>query len=365
MREIKELSISLGTILTLGKHRLETLSCLIVTLVQLNTTNLKKLNIGCDNGTKRESRYRRLQRFFSHVTLDYNEISSFLVSLFFKPHEQLCVALDRTNWKYGTKHINILMLSVVYMGVAIPVMWTVLGKAGNSHTDERKKLLDRFIKVVGPDKIKSLLGDREFFGKKWFEYLQKHGISYVIRVKSNTIVLHRGQRIHVSHLFNSLKVGEKKSIKNLKTIVGLSVFLSAVRSLEGKLVILATTEEALDAVTLYGRRWEILFSCLKGRGFNFEDTRITASDRIHKMVAVLAIAFAWSHRVGEWCFRNIQPITIKKHGRREKSYFRYGLDVLQDSFLSRDTFTPNFTFFLKLLLSPPGVEVKRPVGLYI
>jgi hypothetical protein len=215
------------------------------------------------------------------------------------------------------------MLSAVYMGIAIPVMWTVLGKAGNSHTDERKKLLDRFIKVVGPDKIKSLLGDREFFGKKWFEYLQKHGISYVIRIKSNTIVLHRGQQIHVSHLFNSLKVGEKKSIKNLKTIVGLSVFLSAVHSLEGKLVILVTTEEALDAVTLYGRRWEIetLFSCLKGRGFNFEDTRITASDRIDKMVAVLAIAFAWSHRVGEWCFQNIQPITIKKTwAAREKLF---------------------------------------------
>jgi hypothetical protein len=101
MREIKELTISLGTILTLGKHRLEALLCLIITLVQLNTTNLKKLSIGCDNRTKRESRYRRLQRFFSQVTLDYNEILSFLVSLFFKSHEQLCVALDRTNWKYG------------------------------------------------------------------------------------------------------------------------------------------------------------------------------------------------------------------------------------------------------------------------
>ncbi|HAT8797519.1 TPA: IS4 family transposase, partial [Legionella pneumophila] len=31
---------------------------------------------------------------------------------------------DRTNWRWGKKDINILMLSVVYKGIAIPLFWT-------------------------------------------------------------------------------------------------------------------------------------------------------------------------------------------------------------------------------------------------
>ena len=38
----------------------------------------------------------------------------------------------------------------------------------------------------------------------------------------------------------------------------------------------------------------------KGRGFNFEDTHITDKARIKKLVALLAIAFTWAHRTGEW-----------------------------------------------------------------
>jgi hypothetical protein len=70
-----------------------------------------------------------------------------------------------------------------------------------------------------------------------------------------------------------------------------------------------------------------LFGCLKGRGFHFEDTHITGRERIKKLMVLLAIAFSWAHRTGEW--RNEQsPIKIKKHGRPAISLFRYGLDFL-------------------------------------
>jgi hypothetical protein len=365
MQEYKELSDRLSKNITLGKHRLNCLSSLVLGLIKVNTTNLKKLSVACDNGTKPASCYKRLQRFFSGVKIDFNQLSVFLVSMFFKPDERLCLALDRTNWKYGKQHINILVLSAAYRGVALPVMWVSLDKAGSSHTDERIPLLDRFISVFGAARIKSLLGDREFFGNKWFNYLQKHGIEYVIRIKSNTIVNNKGYQIHVSRLFNSLKVGEKMRLKHRRSILGLSVLLSAVRSPSGELVILATMDKKIDAVILYARRWEIetLFSCLKGRGFNFEDTRITAANRIDTMVAVLALAFAWSHRAGEWFDKNIDPIGIKKHGRLERSYFRCGLDMLQDSFFSPNKLKANFVFLLKLLETSASATLKKPLGL--
>jgi len=69
------------------------------------------------------------------------------------------------------------------------------------------------------------------------------------------------------------------------------------------------------------------------KGFNFEDTHITKLDRIEKLLALLIIAFCWAYKTGEW--RNEQKeIKIKKHGRKARSYFRYGLDILRDLVLN-------------------------------
>jgi hypothetical protein len=46
------------------------------------------------------------------------------------------LALDRTYWKVGSVDLNILKLSIVYRGVGMSVIWTVLSKAGNCDTSE-------------------------------------------------------------------------------------------------------------------------------------------------------------------------------------------------------------------------------------
>ncbi|MDR8139186.1 transposase [Acinetobacter baumannii] len=81
----------------------------------------------------------------------------------------------------------------------------------------------------------------------------------------------------------------------------------------------------------YALRWEIetLFSCLKGRGFNLENTRLTDPRRVKKLIAVLAISFCWCYLTGEWQHDQKKAIKIKKHGRLSMSLFRYGLDYVQ------------------------------------
>jgi hypothetical protein len=82
---------------------------------------------------------------------------------------------------------------------------------------------------------------------------------------------------------------------------------------------------------VYAYRWEIetLFSCLKGRGFNFEDTHMIDLQRVKKLMALLAIAFCWAHKTGEW-YHEQKPIKIKTHSRPAVSLFRYGLDYIVD-----------------------------------
>ena len=109
--------------------------------------------------------------------------------------------------------------------------------------------------------------------------------------------------------------------------------MSALRLEDGKLLILASSELIEQPLEAYAKRWEIetLFSCLKGRGFNLEETRVTKLIRIKRVLVVVVIAFAWAHRTGEWRHEHVKPIRIKKTLERPaKSIFRYGLDWLQD-----------------------------------
>jgi hypothetical protein len=75
-----------------------------------------------------------LQRFFSNVEVDLDKFGLFLVSLFFESDDEMYLVLDRTNWKYGKKNVNILVLAAVYRGVGIPIRWKLLDKQGNSNT---------------------------------------------------------------------------------------------------------------------------------------------------------------------------------------------------------------------------------------
>lgn len=70
--------------------------------------------------------------------------------------------------------------------------------------------------------------------------------------------------------------------------------------------------------------------------FRVEKTpHLTDLDRIGKMLLFVMIAFFWCYDVGEYVHRNIKEITVKPHGRKAKSIFRYGLDIVTE-FLVRE-----------------------------
>ena len=119
-------------------------------------------------------------------------------------------------------------------------------------------------------------------------------------------------------------------------MTGVKVYLTALRLEDGELLIVATSQAVDNAVEIYKERWQIetLFSCLKERGFNFEDTHVTDRLRIKRLLVVPVIAFCWAHRTGEWRHENIKPIKIKTHQRPAKSIFKYGLDLIRDMLFS-------------------------------
>ena len=59
-----------------------------------------------------------------------------------------------------------------------------------------------------------------------------------------------------------------------------------------------------------------------------EETHMTDPKKIEKLLFILAIAVCWAYKVGELQARKA-PIVVKKHGRKLKSVFRLGLDLIR------------------------------------
>jgi hypothetical protein len=252
------------------------------------------------------------------------------------------LALDRTCWKFGRHDINILMLAIIHNGIAIPVMWDVLGRAGNSTTGQRSALLSRFCAVFGETAIAGLIADREFIGRAWMMSLAERDIPFILRIKDTFHVrLSDGRQCQSGSLFRKIRVGGRRYIRedcrlgSRDSSLGPPLKLAATRLVSGDRLVVATNTDPKIALAHYRRRWEIetLFAAIKTRGFNLEDTHLVHPDRIGKLLAVLAVAFAFAHATGEWQAKH-RPIIIKTHKRRAQSIFRVGFDLLRKILLA-------------------------------
>lgn len=359
MNQINELSRMLNQHFKWNHARIVCFTGMLIGLMKIRSMNLAKIAIAFPSDAEPDSRYRRIQRFIHHYSIDFDGVALFIMTLFQFMKTPFYLTLDRTNWKWGNKNINILMLAVAYKGTAIPIYWLLLNKKGNSNTRERIALMQRFIKQFGKEHIIALLADREFIGETWFKWLKSEKIDVHIRIKKDAQVPNsRGKIVRVEVLFRLLKVGEQWAIQQAREITGVKVYLSCLRLVDGELLIIASSDKTHSAIEYYAKRWEIetLFSCLKGRGFNLEDTRITKLIRIKRLLVLPVIAFCWAHRTGEWQHENIKPIKIKKHQRLAKSIFRYGLDLIQDKLLNS---VDSITFIFEKTLQP--VDFKSPL----
>ena len=124
-----------------NKGRLDCFVGMLLALVRLKHINLIQLALAFSSQADPKSRYHRLQRFFQYVVFDYDAIARLVMQLFDFYGKSYYLTLDRTNWKWGEKNLNILTLGIVYKGTAIPVYWLVLNKQGNSNQRERIALL--------------------------------------------------------------------------------------------------------------------------------------------------------------------------------------------------------------------------------
>jgi hypothetical protein len=76
------------------------------------------------------------------------------------------VVVDRTEWHFGSTPVNVLVIGIAQdgprapgarqKGMALPVAWMALPKAGSSSGAEQMQVLRRFLRVVAPEDIEAV-----------------------------------------------------------------------------------------------------------------------------------------------------------------------------------------------------------------
>lgn len=228
MNRISELQETLFHFLDWNKARISCLSQILHALFQVRTVNLTQIAEAFQSSAKETSVYRGVQRFFKESSFDMTFIV-ILVSKLFLLGGKCVLIMDRTNWKWGKSHINILTISIEHFGIGIPIFWSVLNTGGSSSTEDRTSIVRRVINMLGVENIEVLLADREFTGMPWFCFLIEEKIPFIIRVKGGFLAdgIRNGYRVPLSELVR--KLGRKKRLANYPITLWESPLFASVR----------------------------------------------------------------------------------------------------------------------------------------
>lgn len=346
MADLRLLERTLAETVTWNKARINFLAKFTIALIQVKTISLVQISAVMSGRAKPDSHYKRCQRFLRFFDLPFAELASLIIKLLgIAP--PFVISIDRTDWYLGATPLNILMLSLVYQGVAFPLLWTVLEKKGCSNTQERQALLEKYLQLFGTDSLAFVTADREFIGRDWFRYLRKKRIPFRLRIKENIKVSNaRGTKmVSAKNLFRTHPAGLGVLLCGKRKVLREEVSVMGLRTPAGEYVIVASNAESPEILKDYALRWKIesLFGCLKSRGFCLEETHVTQRERLEKLLALMTLAFCWAYIAGQWLARTA-PIRIKNHGRLAKSLFRHGFDYLRRILCNQDCLPERHAF---------------------
>jgi hypothetical protein len=331
-KAITALTSTLSPHVPLSKTRLETLCLLIVGVISARTVNLSHIASERAGDVLVASTYRRLQRFFQYVALPEDWSARLVVQLLgVSGPWHLC--LDRTNWKIGKRDVSILMLAIVTRRFRVPLMWTVLDKAGCSNSGERVALMRRYLALFGAGSIRLLLADREFIGLKWLNFLDENGVAFAIRVKAGmNIDTEDGRNLSLRSLLAKCRGARKfrATFPRQGEVAALTLSFAAKRVKGGELLIVASNVTDQNTLNAYRRRWSIecLFGDAKTRGLNLEDTRLQIAAKLSLLLAIVALAIAWTNKTASTLIGR-GKLKRKTHGHYAKSWFRTGFDEVR------------------------------------
>lgn len=318
---------------------------MLLGIISARNVQFNEISLHILSRAKTASTERRIQAFFKTFKFDYYCVASLLLSLM--PVGKLKLCIDRTEWDFGLFQCNILVISVEHTGIGIPLFWELLAnKSGNSATSDRIDLLQKAINLIGISRIERILGDREFIGKKWLNWLKSNHISFCIRMpKHHHVQLKNGQKYTITDL-----LGSRTSLYLRGSIVDemkCNVFIKKLK--KNEYLFLIGDSRAKKLAAQYRCRWsiEVCFQAIKGRGFDLEKSHLREAEKMKKLIALVSISLAFCINFGILLDEKKRKIKIKKNKYKAQSFFRHGMDAIRKMLKGKEEGEELYSYFFK------------------
>ena len=317
-------------------QRLRMMSKLILSMIKMCTVNFAQLALVLNDSVKVSSNFKRIQRFVKLYSFCQRRFIQFAWSHYGNQGNWIALSMDRTNWKFGRLNINILTIGISWRGTAIPLVWMMLDKRGQSNQSERITLLQQLLNCLEQEqlnRIRYLLMDREFAATDWITFLKHQSFDFIIRIRIDAKVRRPG-KMKETKAYTLFQTDHFRALRKQRVLFKHRLFVGGLKVSTREYLILISNVALKHAPQLYAQRWgiEVFFGACKKRGFNFEDTHLTKLERINTLIFILAIAFIWALKTGEYLLDKGHQIplkTLEKRKARLFSIFRCGLDHLK------------------------------------
>ena len=281
------------------KNPREKLAIMASCLIETRSCNLMELAARLPIETERtESRYMWIERFLSTHTVKPDEVmkplASQALSLAAQGGKTIVLCVDQTD--LANTH-GIAMLSVRIGERGLPLFWHTEPTAGNIPTNAYLPLLEKAYACIPEGVEVILMADRFFNAAALIKACRAYGWGWRLRIKQGRRLLQEDGEITGKELLNFDPCCPKPfMLGNAETYIG-----CLHESGHPEPWIIAMDQVPNKARVLdYGLRWgiEAMFSDCKTRGFNLEETHILRSDRLSKLILVVAVALHWAVAVG-------------------------------------------------------------------
>jgi hypothetical protein len=312
-----------------------TLAALISGIVGSKSPQLPSVATKIPDGTKPESRVKRLTRW-----LDNERI---LEEVYFLPYvdllltqlaiETLVVVMDGSVVGRGCLA---LMLHVVYKGRALPLVWRVRQSPKGHCPVALHIAVVELMSTVLPEGAKVVfLGDGEFDGTALQDTLSKVGWSYVCRTAMSTTATWDGTPFRLDTLGACLQPGRLIELHKVyitrETYGPIMVLCCWAKGYQEPLYLVSNLATAEEACRLYQKRFRIetFFSDQKSRGFHIHKSHISDPQRLSRLLIAACLAHIWVVYLGSLCEKEGWTAIIHRRKRCDLSLFQLGLRILE------------------------------------
>jgi len=293
----------LGRLPRRNKKQRAGLSLLVATVLDVRSANLMDLAASLPRAAERlDMRYQWISRLLGNDLIEVDAVMApygrDVLARLGASGQQIVLIMDQTQL---TARHQAVMVAARIGGRALPLSWRIKETKGAIGFAEQRAALEAALALLPAGAKPVLMGDRFYGSPALIAWCRGSGWDWRLRLKQDLLVFEDGGETTLAecfargeHMLTNIELTEKRVATNVAMV-------HEAGHPEPWIIALSeapTVHRAFD----YGLRWGIepMFSDFKTRGFGIEDSHIQRTDRLGRLILVMALALFWAVSTGMW-----------------------------------------------------------------